>query len=43
MAIFYLPQFEHEPFWRYLSRLNDYRAQYVLFEYAKWKICDVVL
>ena len=22
MAIFHLPQFEHEPFWQYLSRLN---------------------
>ena len=43
MAIFHLPQFEHEPFWQYLSRLNDYRAQYVLFEYEKWEICDVVL
>ena len=26
-----------------MSRLNDYRAQYVLFEYEKWEICDVVL
>ena len=43
MAIFHLPQFGHEPFWHYLSRLNDYHAQYVLFEYAKWEICDVVL
>ena len=43
MAIFHLPQFQHEPFRHYLSRLNDYRAQYLLFEYAKWEICDVVL
>ena len=43
MAIFHFPQFEHEPFWQYLSRLNDYRVQYVLFMYEKWKICDVVL
>jgi len=26
MAIFHLPQFEHEHFWHYLSKLNDYRA-----------------
>jgi len=43
MTIFHLPQFKHEPFWQYLSLLNDYRAQYVLFEYEKWEICDVVL
>ena len=35
MAIFYFPQFEHEPFWQYLSRLNGYRAQYVLSMYEK--------
>jgi len=40
MVIFHLPQFEHEPFWQYLFRLNDYRAQYV---YCMYKICDVVL
>ena len=27
MATFYLPQFEHEPSWQYLFRLNDYHAQ----------------
>jgi len=43
MTIFHLPQFEHEPFWQYLSRLNDYHPQYVLFEYEKWEIYDVVL
>ena len=43
MVIFHLPQFEHEPFWQYLSRLNYYRAQYVHFMYEKWKTCDVVL
>ena len=43
MAIFHLPQFEHEPFWQYLSRLNDYCAQYVHFMYEKWEICNVVL
>ena len=35
MALFHFPQFEHEPFWQYLSRLNDYRAQYVLSMYEK--------
>ena len=35
MAIFHLPQFEHESFWHDLSRLNDYRAQYVHFTYEK--------
>ena len=35
MAIFHFPQFEHEPFWQYLSRLNDYRAQYVHSMYEK--------
>jgi len=43
MAIFYLPQFKHEPFWQYLSWLNDYRAQYVHVTYEEWEICDVVL
>jgi len=43
VAIFHLPQFEHEPFWQYLSRLNDYRAQYMHFIYEKWKIRNVVL
>jgi len=27
MSVFNFPQFEHEPFWRYFSRINDYRAQ----------------
>ena len=35
MAIFHFPQFEHEPFWQYLSRFNDYRAQYVHSMYEK--------
>jgi len=43
MVIFHLPQFEHEPFRQYLSRLNDYHAQYVHFMYEKWEICNVVL
>jgi len=43
MAIFHFSQFEHEPFWQYLSRLNDYRAQYVHSMFAKWEICNVML
>ena len=43
MAIFHLPQFEHEPFWQYLSGLNYYHPQYVHFTYEKWEMCKVVL
>ena len=43
MAIFHFSQFEHETFWQYLSRLNDYRAQYAHSKFAKWEICEVVL
>jgi len=43
MAIFLFPQFEHEPCWQYLSRLNDYRAQYMLSMYENWEICNVML
>ena len=43
MAIFYFPQFEHEPFWQSLSRLNDYHVQNVHSMYEKWEICDVAL
>jgi len=32
MPVFTFPQFEHEPFWGYLSRLNDYRAHSHEFE-----------
>jgi len=42
MAILHLPQFEHECFWQYLSRLNDHCARYVHFTYEKWEICNVV-
>ena len=35
MVMFYLPQFEHEPYWQYLSRLNDYRALHMDFTYEK--------
>ena len=43
MAIFHFSQFEDEPFWQHLFRLNDYRAQYVHSMYEKWEICEVVL
>jgi len=43
MVICHLPQFEQEPFWQYLSRLNDYRAQYVHFMHEKLKIYNVAL
>jgi len=43
IGYFHLHQFEHEPFWQHLFRLNDYRAQYVHFLYEKWKIFNVVL
>jgi len=42
MPVFNFPQFEHEPFWSYLSRLNDYRAQ-LNQNFQKCKICDVVV
>ena len=40
MPIFNFPQFEHESFWNYLSRLNDYHAQ-LNQNFVKWKICEV--
>ena len=43
MAVFHLPQFDHESFWQHLSGLNDYYAQYVHFMFEKWEICNVVL
>jgi len=43
MAIFNLPQFEHESFLQYLFRLNDYHAQCVHFTYEKRQIYSVVL
>ena len=43
MAIFHFPQYEHEPFWQYLSRLNAYRAQFAHSMFEKWEICEVVL
>jgi len=43
MAIFILPQFKREPFWQYLSRVNDYRAQYVHFMYENEKFAILYL
>ena len=40
MPVFNFPQYEHEPFWSYLSRLNDYCAQ---LNFQKWKICKVIV
>ena len=42
MASFYFSQFVHEIFWRYLSRLNEFRAQCVDYCFKKWKICQVI-
>ena len=42
MAVFYFPQYEHEIFWRYLSRLNEFHDQYVDHYFEKWKICEVI-
>ena len=42
MPVLSFPQYEHEPFWRYLSRLNDYRAQ-LLETFQKWKICEAIV
>jgi len=35
MAIFHLPQFDHEPFVPYLFKMNDYCAKYVYLTYKK--------
>jgi len=43
MAVFHLPQFEYEPFWQYLPRLNDYRAEHVHFMYEKWEFAMLCL
>ena len=43
MVIFHFPQFEYEPFWQYLSRLNDYCAQYVHFMYENGKYAMLCL
>ena len=41
MPVFNFPQYEHEPFWSCLSRLNDYRAQ-LNQKLQKWKICEII-
>jgi len=43
MLVSRFPQFKHGAFWQYLSRLNDYHAQYVFFTYEKWEIYEVIL
>ena len=40
-SVFNFLQFEQEPFWSYLSRLNNYRAQ-LNRHFQKWKICKVI-
>ena len=42
MPVFKFPQYEHESFWHYLSRLKDYRAQ-LNQPFEKWKICEVIV
>ena len=42
MGLFNFQQFEREPFWNYISRLNDYRAQ-LNHNFEKWEICEVIL
>ena len=42
MLVFNFPQFEHEPFWSYLLRLNDYRAL-VNQNFEKREICEVIV
>ena len=41
MSVFHFPQNEHELFWSYFSRFNDYRAQ-LNHNFEKWKICEVI-
>ena len=41
MPDFNFPQFEHESFQRYLSRLNVYRAQ-LNQTFENWEICEVI-
>ena len=42
MPVFSFPQYEHEPFWSYFSRLNDYRVQ-LNRNFEKWEICEVIV
>lgn len=41
MASFQFPQFEHEIFWKYFSRFNDFCAQ-LNFSFEKWELCQVI-
>jgi len=42
MSVFNFPQYEHEPFLNYFSRLNDYRAQ-LNHNFQKWEIWEVII
>jgi len=42
MLVFYFSQYEYEPFWSYLSRLNEYRAQ-LNHNFEKWKFCEIIV
>lgn len=42
MPVFHFPQYEHQPFWSYLSRLNDYRVQ-LNQNFQTWKICEAIV
>ena len=42
MPVFNFPQYKHEPFWSYLSRLNNFRAQ-LNCTFEKWEICEVIV
>jgi len=41
MSVFHFLQYEHEPFWSYILRLNEYSAQ-LNQNFQKWKICEVI-
>jgi len=43
VAIFHLPQSEHESFWQYLPRLNNYLAQYGISCMKNWKYAMLCL
>ena len=41
MPVSNFPQYEHEPFWSYLLRLKDYRAQ-LNHNFEKCEICEII-
>ena len=41
MPVFHFLQYEHEFFWSYLSKFNDYPAQ-LNHNFKKWKNCEVI-